>query len=156
RRLAGGGMAAKLAQVTQSARFFDTIDSRIWTAVRAHDTASAKLLVTGDGNDAADGLVSALTTFESAVRAEAQRANASFSSTQSLATWVMAVLGAVAVFLAAVLAFLISRGLVGGIRQLLAAAEGIAAGDVEQRIDVHSRDELGETADAFRGMVAYL
>jgi methyl-accepting chemotaxis protein len=41
-------------------------------------------------------------------------------------------------------------------RRLLAAARGIAAGDLEQRIDVSSGDELGATAGAFRQMIDYL
>jgi methyl-accepting chemotaxis protein len=41
-------------------------------------------------------------------------------------------------------------------RRLLAAARGIAAGDLEQRIDVSSGDELGATVGAFRQMIDYL
>jgi methyl-accepting chemotaxis protein len=65
-------------------------------------------------------------------------------------------LGIAAVLVALALAYVISRSLVGGIRELLAAAEGIAEGDVEQDVQVRSRDELGETASAFRRMIAYL
>jgi len=42
------------------------------------------------------------------------------------------------------------------IRRLTAAAHAIAAGDLNQRVAVHSRDELGELAGAFNAMAANL
>lgn len=42
------------------------------------------------------------------------------------------------------------------IRRLTAAAHAISAGDLNQRVDVHSGDELGELAGAFNAMVANL
>ncbi|MDW5594306.1 methyl-accepting chemotaxis protein [Conexibacter stalactiti] len=62
----------------------------------------------------------------------------------------------VAVVVALTLALLLSRQLGNGLRQLLAAARGIAGGDVDQRVEVRTRDELGETGVAFREMIAYL
>ncbi|HST43105.1 MAG TPA: methyl-accepting chemotaxis protein [Conexibacter sp.] len=62
----------------------------------------------------------------------------------------------VAVLVALTLALLLSRQLGNGLRQLLAAARGIAGGDVDQRVDVRSHDELGETGAAFREMIVYL
>ncbi|MCW2953288.1 MAG: methyl-accepting chemotaxis sensory transducer [Conexibacter sp.] len=62
----------------------------------------------------------------------------------------------VAALAALALALLIARGICGGLRQLVAAARGIAEGDVEQTVELHSRDELGEAGDAFRAMIAYL
>src|SRR5205823_6213487 len=35
-------------------------------------------------------------------------------------------------------------------------AQGIAVGDLDQTVDSTARDELGETAAAFRSMIAYL
>jgi methyl-accepting chemotaxis protein len=56
----------------------------------------------------------------------------------------------------ALLTFLVARSIMRALRQMLAAAEGIAGGDVHQEVAVHGSDELGRTAEAFRGMVAYL
>ena len=36
------------------------------------------------------------------------------------------------------------------------AADGIAEGDIEQSVTLESRDELGQTASAFRRMIAYV
>jgi methyl-accepting chemotaxis protein len=54
------------------------------------------------------------------------------------------------------LAWMVGRRMLSGIRQLVEAAEGIAGGDVEQSITIGSTDEVGQAADAFRAMVAYL
>ena len=58
--------------------------------------------------------------------------------------------------LGAGVAFMIARGITGGVGQMLRAALGIAEGDVEQSIQVTSKDELGETARAFETMIGYL
>jgi methyl-accepting chemotaxis protein len=39
---------------------------------------------------------------------------------------------------------------------MLKAAEGIAEGDVQQDVDIRSKDELGDTGAAFGRMVSYL
>jgi methyl-accepting chemotaxis protein len=156
KRLTGSELADELAAVTAAASKFDAVDARVWSAVRAGDGAAAKRLVTGVANETADQLDRALTAYSNDVRATERRASARFRSTHSLASWLIGAFGIAAVLVAALLALLIGRALVGGIRQLLAAAEGIAGGDVEQSIDVTSRDELGETAAAFGRMVDYL
>jgi methyl-accepting chemotaxis protein len=70
-------------------------------------------------------------------------------------TVVLVLLGALALVAIGLAAWL-SRGIAGGLRQMLTAARGIARGDVEQRVDVRSRDEIGQMANAFREMIAYL
>ncbi|MDW5594304.1 methyl-accepting chemotaxis protein [Conexibacter stalactiti] len=70
-------------------------------------------------------------------------------------TWTL-VLMAAGALVAIGLALLLGRTIVGGLRQMVTAARGIASGDVDQTIDVRSRDEIGQTADAFRAMIAYL
>jgi methyl-accepting chemotaxis protein len=57
--------------------------------------------------------------------------------------------------LAVLLLWLSLRPVRRGLRELTLAANALAAGDVEQAPSVHSRDELGEVAEAFRRMIAY-
>jgi methyl-accepting chemotaxis protein len=73
--------------------------------------------------------------------------------TAKLLIW--ALFGA-AVLLAVALTFLVSRRIVGALHQVVRAADGIADGDVDQDVQVASRDELGTLAVAFRRMVGYL
>jgi methyl-accepting chemotaxis protein len=50
----------------------------------------------------------------------------------------------------------IARQITRGANQMLTAAKGIARGDVDQDVDIRSKDELGETGAAFAEMIAYL
>jgi methyl-accepting chemotaxis protein len=77
-------------------------------------------------------------------------------STYDTAKLLIWVLFAVAVLFAGALTFLVSRRIVGGLHQVVRAADGIAGGDVDQHVEVASRDELGTLADAFGRMVGYL
>jgi methyl-accepting chemotaxis protein len=54
------------------------------------------------------------------------------------------------------LALLISRQITSGVGQALAAAEGIAEGDVDQHVDIKTRDELGAMGLAFQKMIVHL
>lgn len=45
---------------------------------------------------------------------------------------------------------------IGSVRQMLAAARGLAEGDVEQHVEVRNRDEVGAMAHAFSNMIDYL
>jgi methyl-accepting chemotaxis protein len=137
-------------------RQVDAIDRQLWKAVQAHEQAQIDKLVTGPGNDASDALVEALTAYQTKANSIEKHATDSFASTRSSSTLIILVLGGFAVLAALALATLLGRNLVGGIKQLLAAAQGISEGDVAQTVDLRSRDELGETADAFREMVSYL
>ena len=62
------------------------------------------------------------------------------------------IVGGIALLLALALALALGRGLARPINLLVAATERVAAGDYETRVDVRSRDELGQLADAFNDM----
>src|SRR5262249_3674456 len=62
---------------------------------------------------------------------------------------------AAALLLAAALSSLFARRLNRVVSQVAAAAEGLSRGELDQRVEVRSRDELGRMAEAFRRMVAY-
>ncbi|MBV9773811.1 MAG: methyl-accepting chemotaxis protein [Gemmatimonadetes bacterium] len=61
-----------------------------------------------------------------------------------------------AVVLALGIAGWVSRAITRPLGVVVDAANRIAEGDIEQRIDFHSGDELGRLADAFRGTVEYI
>ena len=61
-----------------------------------------------------------------------------------------------AVLLGLGIAFYIARGLAGAARKATVAATSIAHGDVNVTLDIKSRDEMGQLADSFRDMSAYL
>jgi methyl-accepting chemotaxis protein len=78
------------------------------------------------------------------------------ADTTSSARTMLIVLGVIAALLAVGIALLLSRQIVGGVRQVLHAAEGIAEGDLDQHVDVKQRDEVGQMAAAFGRLVDYV
>ena len=76
-----------------------------------------------------------------------------FLNTVNRAVWIAVLLVAAASFVAAIL---LSRQLVGPLRQLTTAAETMAKGDLSQRVQVHSQDEIGELGSAFNKMAGDL
>ncbi len=146
----------QLAGIESAYRTWKATDDELWTLAGAHQTAAATQLVTGKANDVSDALVAALTSYQTQVNAEQRADNKNFDATKSSSSLIIDVLGAVAVLVALGLAYLLGRALVGSIRQMLAAAEGISVGDLDQDVEAKSSDELGKTAEAFRRMVAYL
>ncbi len=53
-------------------------------------------------------------------------------------------------------ALLLSRQILAGVNQMLVAAKGIARGELDQNVNSKSKDELGQTAQAFGEMIEYL
>jgi methyl-accepting chemotaxis protein len=57
--------------------------------------------------------------------------------------------------LALLIGFFLLRDIARTASQVATAAKGLAVGDLNQKITVHSGDELGQMADGFRSMIAY-
>jgi methyl-accepting chemotaxis protein len=125
------------------------------TAIGQPLPAAAQKIVDGIEADieAADESNDKLVEGEQKVtEAIAADAAASAGSAQRL-VWILLGLAAL---LAAGVSFLMSRPLIRSARGLLGAARGIAAGDLDQHVDVRGGGELAATARAFDDMVAYL
>ena len=126
-------------------------------AVQAGDTRAAVESLAGEtGSAAFTRLRDAVNAVLAYQRAISRATVAAADDAADTATTVIVVLLVVATVVGVALALLIARWLAGGLKQMLAAARGIAQGDVEQKVELASSDELGETAAAFREMIAYL
>jgi methyl-accepting chemotaxis protein len=88
--------------------------------------------------------------------ADSKSAFAQAQVTESHALTTTIALLLLALVVGSVIAYVLARSISRGAGQMLTAATGIADGDVDQHLDVRSRDEIGETATAFERMVAYL
>jgi len=64
--------------------------------------------------------------------------------------------GILACVIAIVLGLFLTWHLTGPVRKLTSAAEGIAGGDLSQRVDIKSKDELGQLGQAFNHMAESL
>jgi methyl-accepting chemotaxis protein len=128
--------------------------TRVLDAIKAgRSITDAELTDVEDEVGAADEANDVLVTAEQkVVDGIAHRSEAAEASAKRL---VIALL-ALALLAASGIAFFVVRGIMRGVRQVLVAAEGIAEGDLDQRVDVESNDEIGQMGAAFGRMVAYL
>ncbi len=117
--------------------------------------------VTADGVQLIAGSTNYLTEFnqpavtlEGKLEANAASVVADISdakdSTQQM-TWVVVAIMAVIV---AIVSFLFGRSVTNPIKKLTKAAEKVSIGDMNVKIDVKSKDEIGDLADSFGRMVA--
>ena len=81
---------------------------------------------------------------------------ASSQQETSNATLIQIAVGVAAAVIGLVLGLWIAGSIRKPVNELKAVAERIATGDVNQAIELRSKDELGQLAESFRQMVAYL
>jgi methyl-accepting chemotaxis protein len=147
--------AATLREITASWHGYLAKTSNLVALSRGgRDLAARQLL--NDQTAAFAGLAKGLSAYSDANRAAgrqvARDSDATFASARRLT------IGAVifALIVAIGIALFLARRIVRGVGQVLAAAEGIAEGDLEQHVNVKSKDELGRMAAAFGRMIEYL
>lgn len=63
---------------------------------------------------------------------------------------------AFAVLLGLLVAFVLARSIANAVNIAARAAEGLAVGDIDQKVEVNSKDELGDMAATFQRTIAYM
>jgi methyl-accepting chemotaxis protein len=145
-----------VAAIQSAVKQFDTGDATLWGLVHSGKSVAAGKLAAGAQNDAADTLAAALKAYQKSAANDVAAQTASFQATASSSKTTMILVGVIAALIGMIAAFFLTGSIATRIKGLLAAADGIAEGDVDQRIDVSSTDEIGATAAAFQRMVDYL
>jgi methyl-accepting chemotaxis protein len=112
----------------------------------------ADAVMSGKDRDA----VAALDKLAESLTARRDAQNTKLSQQAAKVIRLSPVLLAVATAFGMVLALLIARMIAGAVSQMATAARGLAQGDVDQQVTFRSKDEIGQVADAFRAMIAYL
>lgn len=82
--------------------------------------------------------------------------NAARQQVAQTATMIIISVSFIVVVLAILFSVLLSRNISNAAKQIAAAAEGIAQGDLEQNVVVDGKDELSDMAVAFQQMIAYM
>jgi methyl-accepting chemotaxis protein len=86
----------------------------------------------------------------------AKSASDQIAETSTRDFYVTLLLLAATLFLGAVVAFFLARGLATPLQQMAAAANGIAQGDLDQDLSLDRKDEVGLAVSALRRAIAYL
>ncbi len=80
----------------------------------------------------------------SQLQSEITALDAAYETTKTQTTWIIVVTGAIALVLALVLGFFISRSITRPLRRTVDLLNGVAGGDLTNRLETHSRDEVGQ------------
>ena len=169
------GMSQLLAQYRSEGLTADATDARLLAqfstdfSTYVSTTASFRSLAdrnqiatagavvgTGAGDAAYNNLKTADTNWEAYKRTIANRAAAASKSAYSSSRTLIIALLIIAVLLAGSIALWFSRRLAKGLGAVTGAARKIGRGEIDQRIEVSSRDELGAMATEFNAMIDYL
>lgn len=70
--------------------------------------------------------------------------------------WAAVASGIITILIALLLGWLLARTLTAPVRELTTATQAMAAGDLNQRVEVHTQDEMGVLAQSFNQMSADL
>lgn len=129
---------------------------KLGRALDAGDRQQALLIADEELNPAADRATARLQELEQLVfagsAAAAQRAEAAYQSARQ----VVMVTVVVAIALTLLLAWMLTRSIVGPLRQAMSASEVIATGDLTQRIEIAGRDEATRLLEALASMQGQL
>jgi signal transduction histidine kinase/CheY-like chemotaxis protein len=124
-------------------------------AVEAGDEPAARGAYDSEGVQRLGALDDAIEAFLAKKREVglnlAANAEATYDSTRALA--ILLSVGAAGFGL--LIGFFLSGSIARAVGQVARAAKGLATGDLDQRIDVRSRDEIGDMAQAFGDMIGY-
>jgi methyl-accepting chemotaxis protein len=145
-----------VATIRSATARFDRGDAALWAMVSARHNTSAVNLAETTQDDSADALAAALAAYQKQAAATTVTETARFTSTASSSRLTMILVGVIAILLGCLASFVLTRSIAGRLKQIMTAADGIALGEVNQRIEVTSMDELGATSAAFQRMVDYL
>ncbi len=102
---------------------------------------------TGDGRRAYDAAVAQLVALNDQLGRMSTDQSKDAESTVDSGRTAILILLAIGAIVGIAIALFVGRLIAGGLQQLVRAARGIAKGDVEQQVDLKSRDELGEAGD---------
>jgi methyl-accepting chemotaxis protein len=147
------GDVAKVATIRHDYNVWKAGDAKVNQLLAAGKDSEAQALVNGRMNTLGDALSSKLDAYAAHGGQEADTRAASAISSSHVQ---MGIFVAAALLIAVAVSLLLSRMFARSAGAIRTASRAIAEGDLSQEVDVRSRDELGETAEAFREMVGYL
>jgi diguanylate cyclase (GGDEF)-like protein len=113
-------------------------------------------VVSGPGDAEHDKMKAALAAWSDQQVKSARAAESASQSAYNAGLALILALLAAAVVIAVAVALFLARKTTRAVRDVAAAAKAISQGDIDQRVLVRTRDELGEMAEDFDSMIDYL
>ncbi|VXB18947.1 methyl-accepting chemotaxis protein [Massilia sp. 9I] len=162
---AAAGLEAKLARMPLSAReaalvaeadrrkqTLDKVQAALFQAKELGQTQVVEQLVGGDWEKGYQAYIGALATLLTHETEEARRLAEESAAASSAGKSLVLTLGVGALAIGAAMAWILTRNIVGPLRQAAALAEQVAHGDLRPVIRHGRHDEIGRLFDALNGM----
>ncbi len=150
-----GADAAAVRRIDAAVARSNAVGARMLGLLAAGRPDRARgLLDAADG--ANDGVVGALTAYQKTLRTREAGLAGQATATSAQARWAIVLFAVAAAAAAATLATALTRRIGRRIRRMLAAAEGIAVGELNHDVSTENGDEIGDATRAFGRMMAYL
>jgi methyl-accepting chemotaxis protein len=132
--------------------YIQALDDQVLSLSRAGQNTEAQVAARGPVGQKIEAVLSAM---DALVRLNEMRAQERLDQTQqAFATsrnLILAVI-AVAVLVGLIVIVVLARNIAGNVGKVAQAAQALSAGDLSQRAEVHSGDEVGAMANAFNSM----
>ncbi|HEY9898559.1 MAG TPA: methyl-accepting chemotaxis protein [Pantanalinema sp.] len=145
----------RIARVREDLQELQPYQDQVAVFARRNDHAKA-FEVSQKARKIVDRIDDEMTQLAQQKEGIARTANETGHQTYEQARVMVLGLLAIAIALGVAIALFLSRAISRGLNTVAVAAEGIAKGELEQDVTVKSRDELGDLAQSFRQMIAYL
>ena len=133
---------------------YDALLNTAIEAANSNDLEKVKILINGDILKAAEALTASFDNLLNYNLEQAKLKSESNDAAASTAIIMMVIIIIVGAALSIVLGLLISRTISKPINHMVAAANRLALGDVDARVEVSSKDETGHLGEAFQRMIA--
>ena len=146
----------QFATLQQENRILDGMRDRVLELSRSGQTAAATRLINEEYIPEAIKVNQLYTQLLGGKRSLAAGIDEDIRATYASGRTLAIVLLVAAIILGAALALWLARAISRGIGQMLTAADGISEGDLDQHVEIKSRDEVGDMGRAFARMIEYL
>ncbi|HEY9900397.1 MAG TPA: methyl-accepting chemotaxis protein [Pantanalinema sp.] len=146
---------ARIGRIRTALKDLQPYQDQIAVLARRNESAKA-LQVAREGRKLVDRIDNEMTALsqqkESIAKAASDKGHQDYEQARVLVLGLLAL----AIAIGVAIALYLSRGISRGLGVVAVAAEGIAKGELDQHVEVASRDELGDMAQSFRHMIVYL
>jgi methyl-accepting chemotaxis protein len=99
------------------------------------------------------GIAKNLGAFSKLISDESDAADKYYDVISKAAIWTAVLLSILGALVASIIAFFITRGVTGPLKQGVDLAVAISAGDLTREIDIKTKDEIGQLAGALKSMI---
>lgn len=135
--------------------YTDGFERLVSQAKEATDSR-AQILSNTKGRDAAEKAIATLNKLNGSIADDCATAAKNAEDLYGKSVYILVITSSVSFIIVAIIAFIIVRGITGGVHAMSDTLNKVADGDLLARADINSKDEIGEMATALNNTVSNL